>query len=506
MRRATEAVTMGHIAQRFGFHIGRGWVALILLGLAIALAAYWVGPMRPLPPELELLAIDESDRAVTELSVGAEFDEATSSLRFAVPLAVRNVGVQEGRPRRLVLSVPARYRVVTHRGRIAGEVTPGVPLRRYVIDLPADTLPPGGRPRPLAGLDRIWLEPDLPRYYCTTRGDAIPEFVPAPDYEAANIADVRIFYSFAVHDTRERSTGVLTVRVDPDRLQVSPAEMPPLFPTIFEEPETQRPDLGVIRFVGTRTAWCGDPEQPMELYTAVWEGAGGTRHYAIHVHGTARKLLYDMNGNGIIDLEVWDLDGDGYFEARREARYPVPEFLEPLPPRNPELAQPDMLPRDSAWLAVFANPNAGPFRFTQVSPPLTPSEYAAAEAAAAERAAAAAEREAALAAADTLPAGVPGVGPPTRTALQPLPPPDPEWLALFLDVNAGPFRFSPRRPAVAAPTPTTPTTPAAPGQPGVAAPAEPADTVEVDTVPEPPPAPRPAPRRVPLGTPVPRGG
>jgi hypothetical protein len=479
---------MGHFVQRFGIQIGRGWVAFFLVVLVAVLAAYWIGPLRPLPPAIELLAVD-GEYAVEQLSVAGEYDEAGGLLRFPVPLAVRNVGAREGEPNRLTLSVPARYRVVTPRGRLSGEMTPGVPLRRYLIELPASTLQPGAPPQQLAGLESIWLEPDLPRYYCNTHGNDIPEFIPAPLYDAGSISEVRIFYSIATRGTRERSTGLLTVNVDPSQLQVTPAQMPPTFPTEFEDPEIQKPDLGRLRFVGARTAWCGDPEQPMELYTGVWQAAGGARHYAIHVHGTPRKLLWDLNGDGTIDLEAWDVDADGRFEARRQARYPVPEFLEPLPPRDPEMLEPDNTPRDSAWLALFDNRDAGPFRFAGVPGPGQ------------------------LAAADTLPGDTTYVGAaPTGVALEPLPPPDSAWLALFLDAGAGPFRFTRGRPAPGAPVaqPTQPVAPAAPGAtdaPGTAAvpEPEPADTVADEPEPPPPPPRRPAPRR-PLGTPVPSGG
>jgi hypothetical protein len=475
---------MGHVVQRFGIQIGRGWVALFLIVMAAVIGAYWVGPLRPLPPEIELLAVD-GDQSVPEVSARGVVDEATGVLRFPVPLAVRNVGAREGEPRRLVLSVPARYRVVTPRGRLTGEVTPGVPLRRYIVELQPAIIEPGERPQQLRGLESIWLEPDLPSYYCNTLGYDIPEFIPAPRHDAASISEVRIFYSFVTRGTRERSAGLLTVNVDPAQLQVSPAEMPPTFPTVFEEQEVRTPDLGRLRFGGARTAWCGDPEQPMELYTVRWDAQGGARLYAIHVHGNARKLLWDMNGDGIIDMEAWDVDGDGEFEARRQARYAVPEFLEPLPPRDPELLEPYTGPQDPAWLAVFQNHAAGPFRFTGV--PL-PGELAAADTLAAGT----------LTVDTTGVAPAPGV-PATGVALEPLPPPDSAWLALFLDADAGPFRFTRGRPAAA--------TPGAPRAPGATPPV--AEQPEADTATaEPEPAPRPPPvrRRVPLGTPVPPGG
>jgi hypothetical protein len=477
---------MGHIAQRFGIHIGRRWTVAFLVLLAGLLAAWWIGPLRAQPPAVELLAVQDGS-LTTEVEVRGEYDEAENTLRFPVPLAARNIGTSTAEPRRVVLSVPARFRVVGPRGRITGEVTPGVPLRRYVLDVTATPLAPGAEPQQLPGLEQIWLEPDLPTYYCTTRGGVIPEFIPAPDVDAATVADVRIFYSVHMRGRTERSTGVLRVRMDPTQLNVTPAPMPPAFPTVATQSEADAPDLGVLRFAGTRTAWCGDPDQPMELYTAMWEGAGGSRVFSIHVRGEPRKRLYDLNGDGIIDLETWDVDGDGRFDARRQARFATPDLLVPLPPRNPQLREPVTTPPDPAWLAVFGDVGAGPFRFARHGPP--PEALAA----------------------DTLDAGMPPTAREGAVAMGPLPPPDSAWLAIFDDVGAGPFRFTrrpPAQPPVAGPpepapgAPTTPTTPPTPGMPGTPPPVA-ADSPVAPPVAEPAPAPaRPPPRRVPLGTPV----
>src|SRR5690606_24996457 len=109
------------------------------------------------------------------------------------------------------------------------------------------------------------------------------------------------------------------------------------------------------------------PEQPVELYTTVWETLDGVTVYVVYVDNVGRKRLYDMNSDGIVELETWDSDADGRFEARREARLPVPDFLRPLPPRDPQMAQPDPVPPDSAWLALFHSPQEGPERFARSS-------------------------------------------------------------------------------------------------------------------------------------------
>lgn len=461
---------MGHIVQRLGINIGRGWIFVFLLLIAGLLAAYWVGPgfLRMPPPEVQLLAVQDGQVA-PEIRVTGELAEAENALRFPLELVATNLGPGTAEPRRVVLNVPGRFRVIGPRGRVTAEVTPGVALRRYVVDLRPTRLAPDSVPQPLAGLEQLWLEPDLPSYYCTTRGDGIPEFIPAPAIDPAALSEVRIFYSVHLLNQSGRSTGLLTVRVDPAQLSATPAPMPPSFPTTMDAAEADMPDVGRLRYRGTRTSWCGDPDQPLELYTAMWEGAGGALVYSMHVGGVPRKRLYDLNGDGVIDLETWDADGDGRFDARRQARFATPELLMPLPPRNPQLREPVTTPADPAWLAVFNDPAGGPQRFARFGPP--PGTVVE----------------------DTLDAGMPPTAREGAEPMGPAPPPEPEWLAIFDDVAAGPFRFT-RRPAPPAPADTVP-----------------ADTVPTDTVPEdtapppPPPPPQPqAPR--PLGTPVPPGG
>jgi hypothetical protein len=456
-------------AQRFGINIGRGWMLLLLVVAALVGVAYWLGPLRTPPPALELLIVD-GDQAVADIAVRGERDPESGAIRYALPLAVRNAGFQTGRPQTLTFSVPGRYRLSTAQGPLDSEVTPGVPLRRYVLTVAAPALRPGEPPQRLPGLETIWLEPDLPDWYCIDN-NGVPEFIPAPVYDATALAEVRIFYSLALRRPEERSTGVLTVRVDPEQLSRTAVAMPPTFSTTLDDFDTAPPDLGPLQYSGERRVYCGDPEQPMELFTVTWQTTGGARFYVIYVHDRPRKHLYDMNGDGTVDLEIWDADGDGRFTARREARFPVPEFLQPRQRPAMALLTPDTVPPDSAWLALFNEPRAGPFRFTR--PPPAPAAPLA--------------------------------------ELGPLPPPDSAWLGRFLEVDAGPFRFTQpaRAPADTAPprvadqppaaAPGAPGVPGAPDAPPVAAPDSPAATT---------PTPRPPTRRTtPLGTPVrPPGG
>jgi hypothetical protein len=407
--------------------------------------AFWIGPLQPLPAELQLLAMVGDSAGGAAVGV-AERDSATGRLRFAVPLGVRNVGARAARPERLVLSVPAYYRLATRAGTLSGDVAPGVPLRRYAFQLEPEPIPADSVLRTLPGIDTIWVEPDLPSYYCVTSSGPVPDFVPAPARNPKMIADLRIFYSVRTRSADERHAGLLAVHVDPQALDVKPAPMPPAFPTTFRSPEVEEPELAGLRQVGSRTAYCGDPEQPLELRTVLWETASRGRVFVVHSLGAPRKRLYDLNRDSIVELETWDMDGDGAFDARREARFRVPDFLVPAPSRIPYALAPDTVPPDSIWLVMFHDTRRGPHRFTQPLPrPVamvtdssvveSDSTRAATEELSPEYAGAAdaVGRMRAITPADT------ASGRPPRA-----------WLALFDDTASGPFRFTSTAAAAAA--------------------------------------------------------
>jgi hypothetical protein len=266
----------------------------------------------------------------------------------------------------------------------------------------------------------------------------------------------------------------------------------------MEEPEARAPDVGQLTFAGARTAHCGDPEQPIELYTVLWETRTGGRLLVVYSDNIGRKRLYDLNRDGIIELETWDSDADGRFEARRDARFAIPSFLMPLPPSDPSMTEPDPVPPDNEWLALFHRADAGPRRFAQSSLVAHP-EVVVVDTAALDSARVAQLDSAGASSIGTPTAGTPPTRPPATAPaadLGPVPPATPQFLALFADTSAGPFRFSQRptrrQPARQRPAPSA-QTPGAPTDTVVM------DTVVVDTTPPPPPRPR---RRQPLGTPI----
>src|SRR5207237_1239421 len=101
---------------------------------------------------------------------------------------------------------------------------------------------------------------------------------------------------------------------------------------------------------------CGDPEQPMQIVSHEWDTPEGGRFFVLDYGGKPRKYLFDLNRDSIIELEMWDSDGDGHFDARRAAHYPIPSFLLPLSGIRPLDARifASLKPDSVAKLNVFA--------------------------------------------------------------------------------------------------------------------------------------------------------
>jgi hypothetical protein len=322
----------------------------------------------------------------------------------------------------LHVSLPASYRLRSARYELPREVVPGNPLVRYTLPVTASELRPDANPQPLADLDTVWLEPRLDDWYCITMADSIPEFAPAPATNPAQLANVQAFYSVEDARANVRTTGLLRVRLDPAALARPPRAHPPVYPAETREPFIPGPAMDALTPAGSRTSLCGDPQQPLELFTSTWETTAGGRLLVVYLNGAPRKQLYDLNGDSIVELEMWDGNGDGRFEARRPARFPIPDFL--LPERAAEaVAAVDSLASDPTWQQLFHDTTAGPFRFvpdSMLPPALRP-------------------RPAVLdTVAPPLPIPTPGVTPSAA--------PDTAWLRRFNDTAAGPYRFAPNPP------------------------------------------------------------
>jgi hypothetical protein len=363
-----------YVVKRLGFSPSRGWVALFLVGALLVGAAYWIGPLRSSPAELKLLGLSGDGRFSEYVGIPNRLADTVArgsdaAVRFPLVLAVQNAGAAAAQPQLLSLSLPARYRVAGKNGPLEHSSAMGNPLARYDVLLRAPRLEPGRAPAMVPGLDTLWLEPLTPSLYCTTLSDSVPEFVPAPPVDPNAMSRVRIFYSFNGRRIRQRQTGLLTVQVDPSLIPRNQATALPVFETVITKPEAPQPELGALTYVGARLSGCGDPSQPVDLHTALWETAGGGRFFVLYHGGAPRKYLYDLNRDSIIELEMWDADGNGKFEARRAARITIPGFLMPLPkPRADSVAAAgalgaDTMPLDSAWLRTFHDTAGGPLRF-----------------------------------------------------------------------------------------------------------------------------------------------
>jgi hypothetical protein len=343
---------MRHLLLRVTPRFDRRWLAaLIFAGLAVAAAAYvrWGTPVS----QLDLLILGPDGQFHDTVELPRDWaDTATTTpeavARFRLILGVRNLGPETVRPGRLVLSVPARYRLTGAGGEpLARSMDPASPLVRHLIEPRLEPVEPGRLPVLLPAHETLWLEAIVPRYHCVELAEFIPEFVPAQPPPLQAMREIRLLYSFEGGDLERRLTGTLSVRVDTTLLAVPMPPPAPTFPMVTD-PELARPAVGEVRHVGSREVQCGEPESPMELVSQVWETEAGGRLITLEYGGAVRKHLYDLNGDGVIERESWDPDGTGRFIATRRAEFAVPEFLLPIAPAvRYDMAAFEGLPPDS---------------------------------------------------------------------------------------------------------------------------------------------------------------
>lgn len=353
-----------HLLQRLSPDLDRRWIiALLVVALLIVAGTFirWGGAL----PPLRLVALGPEATFQDTVRIPAAWADTTTEepdvvARIPLVLGVVNPGLRPVRPDRLELSLPDRYRIDVAGEDLEPRFDPSSPLVTYTLHPELGEIEPRRLPVLLPAYDTVWLEVTIPSYYCVSVADSIPEFVAAPPPPLASMADVRIFYSFEGGDLDARLTGVLGVVMDTAVLRREiPAQLPS-FPM-----ETGRdiatPDLGALIYAGARRSRCGEPQDPMELLTTVWETPDGARFFALDYGGTVRKHLYDLDGDGVIERESWDPDGDGVFDATRRADFPVPAFLLPESPSRYDMARLDTLPPDSlARLDPFRRAMTGP--------------------------------------------------------------------------------------------------------------------------------------------------
>jgi hypothetical protein len=247
-------------------------------------------------------------------------------------------------------------------------------MARYRIDVPATRAASGALAGYLPVLDTVWLEPIIPSFYCIALSDSVPDFIPAPPAPVEAIARVRIFYSFTAEDLEDPQTGLLAVQLDPTLLELKTPPSPPVFPTEYHDPVVPPPFLGMLEYGGNRRALCGDPQDPIEILSTLWETPGGGRFFVLDYGGAPRKYLFDLNRDSIIELEMWDASGAGQFNARRQAHLPIPSFL--LPPPGPPPFDASSLaalsPEELLALDRYGRAQIEPYRFQTPAPEKKP--------------------------------------------------------------------------------------------------------------------------------------
>ena len=379
---------MRHVVRRLGFRVSRGWALLIVATGALTAGAFWIGPFRPLPPDLRLLALGGDGQfgaaiGVPETKADTTPPQPDVPARFPIVLATHNQGARGAQPVRLALNVPGRFRISNSEGMAyPGRITQGNPLVRYVFDLKTGRIEPGQMPRVLSNLDTLWLEPVIPSYYCIMQPDSVPDFVVAPRHDPNEFAQLQIYYSFDAR-LRDRQTGLLTVQLPPRLLDRPAPPEPPVMASTIYSPAAPAPPTGRLRKIGLRSSYCGEGSA-LQIHSMLWQNAAGGRLFVVGHGPQPRKRLYDLDRDSIIELETWDSDGDGVFEGSRPARMVIPEFL--LPPRPVAIKRDTIagdslradstgLPPDSGGVAaapadafkfpaaVFHNTEGGPFRF-----------------------------------------------------------------------------------------------------------------------------------------------
>lgn len=322
-----------HDSSRLLSYLARPWVVGLLV-VAVVVAVIRLSPDPAPEPPLQLVALGADGAFRDTLDVPASWGDTSglaAGVRVPLVLGIRNTGEVPGRPDRLSLSLPARYRLTTDRATLEAELGAGSPLVTYTLPTGLTAaVDPGRVPTLLPSADTVWLEVVIPSFHCVALADSVPEFIPASKPPLSTMRDVRIFYSFVGGDLARRRTGTLTVRLDSALLAVRLPDPYPSFPAVHDT-ALATPAVGPLRYAGSRRVRCGQPQDPMEIRSSLWLTEQGGRVLALHYAGAVRKRLYDLDGDGVVERESWDADADGAFETTREARLPTPGFLLPAP-------------------------------------------------------------------------------------------------------------------------------------------------------------------------------
>lgn len=347
---------------------------LVLALLALLGGAYVLIPMA-VPEEVDLQLVVRGDDGAYSDRVRAGVDPVRiadagdGDIRVPLVLALRNTGEVPGAPERIRLHVPPHVELVASesanllRGRSVSE-----PLIRYVLAGPFEQVAPGEDPSPVLSSDTIWLRPTLRRWECAVITDSVPELVPARERDPEDLAGFPVYYSLEGGILSGSRSGTLQVRLDPAILDQTTPDTPPDFPVELRASGFQVHDSIPLNSAGAHDVWCGPLERPIELHVEAWQTPPGGLVLRLSYGGTPRKYLLDVDGDDVVERELWDPDGDGRYEASREARFPLPRFL--IPPAAEEA---DPMPADTVS-ADTASPGATgePAEEAEADPPQAP--------------------------------------------------------------------------------------------------------------------------------------
>jgi pentapeptide MXKDX repeat protein len=319
---------------------------LIVIVMIIGGAVVWsIGPIRPLGVHVSLLVLGADGVFGGEVRLEPEPDTG-DALRLPLVIAIRNEGTRRVRPLLVHLSIPARFRLIDANGRpLDAEPGDGGPLVRYTFTTTGEDVEAGAFPVVVAGSERIRLEFLRGAMSCRLE-NGVPMFAPSPPYPPELLARVEAFWSIETAGRAGRQTGPVTITFDPAHIGPVRPRSASFGPIAVQRPGVSLPRIPIVAFAGVRDTECGEPGRAEPLQSFTWATENG-RLLILAYRGAPRMLLFDLNGDDRVELETWDIDGDGHYEARREVSFPLPPSLLPLPTDSLPPAALDSLRQDS---------------------------------------------------------------------------------------------------------------------------------------------------------------
>lgn len=303
-----------------------GWVGAIAGLILVAFVGAAALVRGATSAALQVVALGSDGRFGADVELAAP---APGETGIPLVIAVTNQGRRAVQPGSLTFAFPAWLRLVDAGGReFAFKRSEADPLVRVTLDLEGELFEPGVFPVVPAGFDQLRLESVLGSTDCSLSWRGVPELRPAPPWDVGTLSRVAIYWTF--DGAAGRQSGLLALRVPAESLQPAPSDMRFGEPVVHDGP-APRPDVGVLSLEYSVAATCGEPEYPLELFTVAWRSEAGGLFIVVSHLGQPRLHLFDLDDDGIIELEIRDSDGNGEFESRRPVSFAIPAFLAPRP-------------------------------------------------------------------------------------------------------------------------------------------------------------------------------